>query len=271
MIIDGKKITEEIKESLKQEILKTNKKLKLAIVQVGDDPVSKKFIERKIKFAEEIGVKTKVYNLPADISTNKLRKKMAEICHIKQNNGVIIQLPLPVHINTQYILNSITQKKDVDVLSAKSLGDFTTGKSKVLPPVIGAIKNILDKHNIDVAEKNIAIIGAGILVGKPAMIWFINQGATVSALRMSTQNIPKYTKDADIIVSGVGKPSLIKPDMVKEGVIIIDAGTAFEKRKLAGDVDPAAAQKASIFTPVPGGVGPFTVAMVFKNLLELNK
>lgn len=260
VIIDGKKIAEEIKEFLKQEILKTGKKLKLAIVQVGDDPVSKKFIERKVKFAEEIGVKTKVYNLPADITTNKLRKKMAEICKISE--GVIIQLPLPAHINTQYILNSIPQKKDMDVLSEN--------RSKCLTPVVGAIKKILDKNNIDIAGKNVAVIGAGILVGKPAMIWFINQGATVFALRRSTQNISKYTKEADIIVTGVGKPGIIKSDMVKEGVIIIDAGTAFEKGKLAGDVDSAVAQKASIFTPVPGGVGPLTVAMVFKNLLELN-
>lgn len=254
MIIDGKKMAEEIKNSLKKEIEASAKKLKLAIVQVGEDPISQKFIERKIKFAEEIGIKTKVYKLPADITTNKLRKKMAEICYIKENSGVIIQLPLPQHINTQYILNSIPQKKDVDVLSEN--------RSKCLTPVVGAIKKILDKNNIDIAGKNVAIVGAGILVGKPAMIWFVNQGATVFVLRRSTQNISKFTKEADIIVSGVGKPNLITADMAKEGVIAIDAG---------GDIDPKVAEKSSLFTPILGGIGPITVATVFKNLLELNK
>ncbi|MFH1956026.1 MAG: bifunctional 5,10-methylenetetrahydrofolate dehydrogenase/5,10-methenyltetrahydrofolate cyclohydrolase [Patescibacteria group bacterium] len=256
MIIDGKKIAEEIREFLKNELIESGKKLKLGIICVGEDPVSQKFVEKKVKFAEEIGVKTKLYNLPADISTNKLRKKMAEICHPPTggNDGVIIQLPLPKHINIQYILNSIPQKKDVDVLSEN--------RSKVLTPVVGAIKEILNRNNIDIKNKNVVILGAGILVGRPAATWFINQGATIFVLRSSTKDISKYTKEADIIISGVGKPNLITADMVKEGVIIIDAG---------GDVDPVVAQKASIFTPVPGGVGPLTVAMVFKNLLELNK
>ncbi|MBU2109758.1 bifunctional 5,10-methylenetetrahydrofolate dehydrogenase/5,10-methenyltetrahydrofolate cyclohydrolase, partial [Patescibacteria group bacterium] len=254
MIIDGKKIAEEIKNSLKKGFEASGKKLKLAIVQIGEDPISRKFIERKIKFAEEIGVKTKVYNLPADITTNKLRKKMAEICHIKENSGVIIQLPLPQHINTQYILNSIPQKKDVDVLSEN--------RNKCLTPVVAAIKEILDRNNIDIKNKNVVILGAGILVGKPAAIWFINQGATVSVLRSSTPNILKYTKEADIIVSGVGKPNLIIADMVKDGVIAIDAG---------GDIDPKVAEKSSLFTSILGGIGPITVAMVFKNLVELNK
>ncbi|MFH1457091.1 MAG: bifunctional 5,10-methylenetetrahydrofolate dehydrogenase/5,10-methenyltetrahydrofolate cyclohydrolase [Patescibacteria group bacterium] len=269
MIIDGKKMAEEIKESLKGEIVKSGKKLKLGIVQVGENSVSQKFIERKVKFSEEIGVKTKIYNLPAEITTNKLRKKMAEIC--KLVDGVIIQLPLPQHINTQYILGSIPQKKDVDVLSAKSIGDFVVGKQNVLPPVVRAIRKIFVKNNIEIVGKNVVIIGAGLLVGKPAMIWFINQGATVFVLRRLTQNIFKFTKEADIIITGVGNPGLIKPEMVKEGVIIIDAGTAMEKEKLSGDVDLSVASRASIFTPVPGGIGPLTVAMVFKNLLALNK
>lgn len=252
MIINGKKIAEEIKESLKKEIEASGKKLKLAIVQAGENPVSQKFIDRKMKFAEEIGVKAKVYNLPQDITTNKLRKKMAEIC--KNSNGVIVQLPLPEHINTQYILNSIPQKKDVDVLSEN--------RSKVLTPVVGAIKEILDKNNIDIKNKNVVVLGAGLLVGKPAMIWFMNQGATVSVLRSSTKDISKYTKEADIIVTGVGKPNLITADMVKEGVIAIDAG---------GDIDQKVAEKSSLFTPIRGGIGPITVAMVFKNLIILNK
>lgn len=259
MIIDGKKIAEEIKATLK------GNGLKLAIVQVGDDEASNKFIRQKVKFAKDIGAETRIYELPQDISTSQLRKKMAEISHISENDGVILQLPLPPQIKTQYVLNGIIMNKDVDVLSSRFFGDFATGHSKILPPVVGAIKLIFEKYNIDVRGKNIIVVGTGRLVGKPAAIWLINQEATVSVLNEYTPDILKFTRDADIIMVGTGKPGLIKPDMVKEGVIIIDAGS------LVGDVDPAVAEKASLFTPVPGGVGPLTVVMVFQNLIELNK
>lgn len=280
MLIDGKKIVEEIKNSLKEEISKSGKKLKLAIVQVGEDEVSKKFIERKVKFAEEIGVKTRLYNLPAEISTSQLRKKMAEICHIKENDGVILQLPLPKHINTQYVLNGIIPKKDVDVLSSRAFGDFVTGHppagGKILPPLVGVIKEIFERFKIDVMGKNVVVIGKGILVGKPIANYFINLGATVSVLNSQTPNPNSYTLMADIIISGVGKSHFIKPDMVRDGVIIIDAGTSSSTSSgrlgsLVGDVDPSVEKKASLFTPVPGGVGPTTVAMVFKNLLVLSR
>jgi len=259
MLIDGKKLAEEIKTTLKGD------GLRLAIVQVGDDEASRKFIERKEKFAKDISVETRVYNLSSDISTTELRKKMAEISHILENDGIILQLPLPGHINTQYVLNGIVSKKDVDVLSSRSFGDFATGRSKILPPVVSAIKIIFEKYNVDVSGKNIVVIGAGRLVGKPVATWLINQEATVSVLNEFTPDISKFAKEADIIISGAGKPGLIKPEMVKEGVIIIDAGS------LVGDVDPKVAEKSSLFTPVPGGIGPLTVAMVFKNLIELNK
>lgn len=271
MIIDGKKIAEEIKNSLREEILKSGKKLKLAIVQVGENEVSKKFIERKVKFAEEIGIKTRIYNLPEEISTSQLRKKMAEICHIKENDGIIIQLPLPKNINTQYALNSIVLKKDVDILSSRSFGDFATGRSKILPPLVGVVKTIFEKYNIEPAGKNIVIIGRGILVGKPIASWLINEGATVSVLNSKTKDISKFTKEADIIISGVGKPGLVKPDILKDGVVVIDAATSIKDGKLIGDFDPSTAEKSLLFTPVPGGVGPITVAMLFKNLIELNK
>lgn len=263
MIIDGKKISEEIKNILNGK--SAGRRMKLAIVMVGDDEASKKFIERKEKFAKDVCVETRVYNLPADISTTELRKKMAEISHIKENDGVILQLPLPSQINTQYVLNGIIAKKDVDVLSSRAFGDFATGRSAILPPVVGVIKEIFDRNKVEVKGKNIVVVGAGKLVGMPASVWLINQGAMVSVVNEFTPDISKFTKEADIIISGAGKPGLIKPEMVKEGVIIIDAGS------LSGDVEPGVAEKASLFTPVPGGIGPLTVAMVFKNLIELNK
>jgi methylenetetrahydrofolate dehydrogenase (NADP+)/methenyltetrahydrofolate cyclohydrolase len=259
MIIDGKKIAEEIKNTLR------GGGLKLAIVAVAPDEASKKFIEKKEKFAKDIGAETRIYEFPEDISTSQLRQKMAEISHIKENNGVILQLPLPKNINTQYVLNGIIPAKDIDVLCSRAFGDFATGRSKILPPVVAVIKIIFEKYKVDVQNKNIAVVGAGRLIGKPAAIWLINQEATVSVLNEFTPDISEFTKKADIIISGAGKPGLIKPDMVKDDVIIMDAGS------LVGDVDPAVAEKSSLFTPVPGGIGPLTVAIVFKNLVELNK
>lgn len=287
MIIDGKKMAGDIKNSLKIEIESLRKKLRLAIVLVGGDDISKKFIERKKKFGEAIGVDVRVYNFPKDISTTELRKKISDIARIKQNDGVVIQLPLPKHINIQYILDSITLKKDVDMLSSRALGELASGKFKILPPVVGAVHEIFERHDVDIKGKNIVVFGAGRLVGKPLLMWLINVGATVAVVDEFTKNPDYYSKNADIIITGVGKSNLIRADMVKEGVIVIDAGTSIEvfpqgvslkagqgevRPQIKGDVDfDNVSKKASLITPVPGGVGPLTVAILFSNLIVLNK
>lgn len=271
MIIDGKKLAEEIKAKLKAEVLKLRKKLRLAIIKAGEDKVTEKFLEQKKKFGSAVGIDVRVYDLPADITTNKLREKLAEIAHIKENTGVIIQLPLPKQINTQYILDGIIPEKDPDMLSSKSVGLFSSGRSKILPPVVGAIKYIFNKNNVDVKGKKVTVIGAGRLVGKPVATWLINQGAAVTVLDENTKDISKFTKDADIIISGAGVPKLINSDMVKEGTVAIDCGASESAGRLLGDFNPKVAEKALLFAPVPGGVGPLTVAMLFKNLVELAK
>lgn len=294
MLIDGKKIAEEIKISLKEEVAKLNKKLRLAVVYVGENLASAKFIERKKKFGLEIGIDLRVYKFPEDISTNQLRRKISEIVHIKQNTGVIIQLPLPSQINTQYILNSVPSEKDPDALSARSLGNFVAGKSLLMPPVVGAIKIIFEKYKIDYKNKYVVLLGAGNLVGKPAALWLLNEKATFTVVRSSTENPEQFLKKADIIISGIGKPQFITGDMVKDGVVVIDAGTssasiptsdirhpegelsvpcgAGPMSGLVGDTNfDSVSPKASYITPVPGGVGPITVAMLFQNLVEVIK
>ena len=292
MITDGRKIRDEIKERLKEEVRNIHECLRLAIVLVGENPVSLSFIEEKKKFGREIGIDIRIYKFDEVISTTALRDKLAEIVHIKQNTGVIIQLPLPPQINTQYILNSVPSLKDIDVLSSRALGDFYVGKRSVLPPVVGAIKTILEHINLGVnpigltcgineiqnfiIEKKVVIVGAGRLVGKPLAVWFVNLGAAVSVLNKNTKDIAKFTRDADILISGVGKPRFITADMVKQGAIALDCGTSVEKtdagEKYSGDVDfEEVKEKAAYITPVPGGVGPITVAMLFKNLVELAK
>ncbi|OGS53190.1 MAG: hypothetical protein A2Y20_02680 [Firmicutes bacterium GWF2_51_9] len=282
MIIDGKNLAEEIKNSLKDEVSKIGKKIRLAVIQVGKNPVTEKFLEQKKLFGGAVGIDVRMYELPENVSTNQLREKLAEIVHIKENTGVIIQLPLPkqinphtklfgVGVNTQYILDGIIPEKDPDMLSSKSIGLFSSGRSKILPPIVGAIKYIFDRNNVDVKGKQVTVIGAGKLVGKPVATWLINQGAAVTIIDENTIDPTLHTMGADILISGVGEPNLITADMIKDGVIAIDCGTSEANGKVVGDLDPKIADKASLFTPVPGGVGPLTVAMLFKNLVELAK
>ncbi|KKQ88053.1 MAG: Bifunctional protein FolD [Candidatus Curtissbacteria bacterium GW2011_GWC2_38_9] len=271
MIIDGKAIAEKIIISLREEILRSKKKIRLAVIEAGSDLVMKKFVEQKKKFADAIGVDVRVYEIPVDISTNKLREKVSEVVHIKGNNGVIIQLPLPKQINTQYILDAIIPEKDPDMLSSKSWGVFMADKSRILPPIVGAVKVILDENKIDLKGKNILVVGQGRLVGKPIATWLLNQKATISVIDENTSDASNFIIQADVIISGAGKPKIIKPEMVKEGVMAIDCGTSESEGQISGDFDPEVAKKASIFSPVPGGVGPLTVAMLFKNLIELSK
>ncbi len=271
MIIDGKKLAEDIKVSLKEAISMSKKSFRLAIIKVGENPITEKFLEQKKKFGSVIGVETRIYDFPESISTNQLRKEVSEIVHIRENDGVIIQLPLPKNINIDYILDAIPPKKDPDMLSSKSLGSLVSGRSKILPPIVAAIKHIFDKNNIEIKGKKVAVVGAGRLVGKPSAIWLINQGASISVSDENTKDISENTKDADIIISGAGKAKLITPDMVKDGVIIVDCGASESAGQISGDVDPDVAPKASFFTPVPGGVGPLTVAMLFQNLVNLGE
>lgn len=271
MIVDGKKLAEEIKSSLKKKILALDKKPRLAIVKVGNNLVTEKFLKQKTKFASDIGAEIRIYEFPENISTSKLRKEVSKIIHIKENSGIIVQLPLPKHINADYIADTLPVNKDPDLLSSKSAGLLLSGRSKILPPVVGAVKSIFTAYGVKLTAKHAVVVGSGKLVGKPIAIWLINNGATVTLLNSKSENIEHYLSVADIIVSGVGKPKIISPDLVKNGVAAIDCGTSESEGALLGDIDTAVADKASIFTPVPGGVGPLTVAMLFSNLVELGK
>jgi len=280
ILFDGKKLSRKILSEFKETVVGMTEKFRLGIVVVGGNPAVKSFIAQKRKAADDVGIDTRVYPFPAEITTNELRKRISEIVHEKRNSAVIIQLPLPGHINTQYILNSVPPEKDADVLSARAVGNFSVGKSPIMPPVAGAIKALFEEYGIDYKNKYIVILGAGNLVGKPTALWLLNEKATFSVIRSATRHPEEFLRQADIIISGIGKPGFITGNMVKDGVVLIDAGTSESEgpstglgiKKLVGDADfDSVSAKCSYITPVPGGVGPLTVTMLFKNLVTLSK
>lgn len=267
-LLEGKPIADEIKARLKEAIAGMQAKPRLAIVMVGDDAESKKFIELKEKFAREIGAETRRYEFPADITTNQLRLRMRDLVHEARNDGVIVQLPLPAHIDTQGVLNAIVPEKDVDVLSARAVGDFQVGKSKIAPPVVAAIKTLFGKYGIyvrgpDGHSKRVVVVGYGRLVGQPVSVWAKREGAITTVIADPDQFNTEIIQNADIVISGAGVSNLIRGEHVKEGAIVVDA---------ASDVDfDSVSKKAAYLTPSVGGVGPLTVAFVFQNLLTLKK
>jgi len=271
MIINGKKLAQEIIEELKKERKKISKKIRLAVVLIGNNPASLSYIKQKERVAKEIGIDTRIYQYIDSIKTKELRKKVGEICRVTYNRGIIVQLPLPPSINTQVVLNAILPQKDPDVLCEKNLGGFYTNRLQILPPVLASIKYLLEKYKIDIEGKNILIIGRGRLVGKPASLWFINQRATVITANSKTKDLREFINKADIIISSAGKHGLITGDLIKKGVVIFDAAVVSEDGKLKGDCDNSVKDKAGLITPVPGGIGPLCVAFLFKNLLELVK
>jgi len=267
IILDGRKLAEEILEKLKKEA--EGKNLKLAVVLVGEDPVSLIFVRGKEKACTKIGIDFELFRFPQTIKQQDLEKEIKKIA--EDVSGLVIQLPLPKEINNREILNLIPLEKDVDVLSQEAFEKFKAGNSLIIPPVVAAIDCLLKEYKIDLKNKKIVLIGLGKLVGLPLSIWLAQKGIDFSVVDKSTENAGRIIKKADVIISGVGKPGLVTGAMVKEGAIVIDAGSALQDRKIVGDVDfSSVSKKASYITPVPGGVGLLTVALLLSNLIKLN-
>jgi methylenetetrahydrofolate dehydrogenase (NADP+)/methenyltetrahydrofolate cyclohydrolase len=270
-ILDGRKSADKILEKLEKEIKNRRLKLRLAIVLVGNGAVSKIFIRGIENASRKVGIDFKLFKFSAKINPQRLKKEIEKIVKNPKNSGVVIQLPLPKKFSPEEFLNLIPQEKDINVLSEKSLGKFYQGTLKILPPTVEGILELLKNYKIKIIGKDIVIIGAGRLVGFPLAIQLLKEKATVSALNEFTKDTPSFTKKADILISGVGKSNLIRGNMIKKGVVIIDAGTTMKNGKLVGDVNfKSVFKKASFITPVPGGVGPMTVACLLKNLVKLN-
>ena len=262
MIVDGKKIAEEIFFDLEIERARFDRDLFLGILATGNNAVIDSFVRIKERAAERLQVTLVRESITEEMTADEVELMIADLAG--RTDGIIVQLPLPIGMDTDGVLAAIPREKDADGINPLTLEPERIARA----PVVEAIREILQRNGIDVESRKACVVGAGRLVGKPAALWLKHEGADVRVIT-DVESSREELQNADIIVSGAGEPGLIKPDMIKEGCVLIDAGTSEAGGRIAGDADPACAAKCSLFTPVPGGVGPIAVAMIFKNLFAL--
>lgn len=263
---DGRKIRDDILLLLKNKISIMSKKPTLAVVLVGNSPVSEKYVQLKQKFAKKIGVNFVLIKFDRKTTQKIITNKILALNDDNSIDGIMIQIPLPEHINRDEVILTVDRNKDVDGLYT-CLGLESSVKSPIVFAVLKAIK--MSKKNIK--KSNIVIVGCGFLVGKPLYNYFTKISKKVMVVDTNTPNPQNITKKADIIISAVGKPNFIKKNMVKKNVVLIDAGTSEVNGDLLGDIDPKVFDIASYYTPVPGGIGPVTIAMLLQNTVHLSK
>lgn len=273
-IIDGKLVSENLLDNLAKEISKLDKKPSLAVIIVGEDPASKIYVNLKKKKAIELGINSQVIEMSADTTQDELLNTIDILNNDECINAILVQLPLPKHIDKNAVLEKITPLKDVDCFHPYNAGQIATGnKPYVYPCTPNGILRLLEFYNIAVEGKNVVVVGRSNIVGRPMAQMFLNKNATVTICHSKTENLGQITAGADILVSAVGQKKLIKAEMVKESVVVVDVGmNRDDNGKLCGDVDFGnVSKKASFITPVPGGVGPMTICSLMLNTFDLYK
>ena len=272
-ILDGKKIAEGIKEKIAGEIAGWKKKPGLATVLVGDNPASKVYVSMKNVACKKYGFYSREIHLPESISQKQLLEKVAELNKDNAIHGILVQLPLPEHIDENAILSAITPEKDVDGFHPVSLGKLIQGNPSFVPCTPRGVIHLIKFTGEKLEGKHAVVIGRSNIVGKPTAILLLQENCTVTVCHSRTTNLAEEVKKADIVVAAVGKPKLVTKEMVKQGAVVIDVGTTkLSDGRLCGDVDfDGVKEKASWITPVPGGVGPMTIAMLLQNTFEAAK
>ena len=273
-LIDGKLVSKKILENLSDEILFLSKKPCLAVIIVGDDPASKIYVNLKKKKALELGINSIVEEMSASTTQEELLNKIEQLNNDDKVNAILVQLPLPKHIDTKIVIEKINPIKDVDCFHPYNMGHIATGcKPYVYPCTPKGIIRLLEYYNIPIEGKHAVIVGRSNIVGRPMAQMLLNENATVTICHSKTKNLEEITKTADILISAVGQKNLIKAGMVKDGVVVIDVGmNRTDNGKLCGDADFYNVEpKASFITPVPGGVGPMTICSLMQNTFDLYK
>lgn len=275
-LISGKEVSEYIQQKNKAQVEELNKKgitVSLAVIIVGDDPASKVYVNNKKKACEKAGIVSYEYALKESTSQSELMELIYELNKRDDVNGILCQLPLPGHLDESAVINAIAPEKDVDCFHPVNVGKLIVGDGKLLPCTPAGIMEMLKYENIQVEGKNCVVIGRSNIVGKPMSALLLNANGTVTTCHSRTENLSEVTREADILVAAVGRPLFVKEDMVKEGAVVLDVGIhRNEEGKLCGDVDFSSVEpKAGYITPVPGGVGPMTIAMLMSNTVTAAK
>ena len=266
-------MSQRIKDELKNEVAELKNKgicPGLAVIIVGDDPASRVYVNNKKKACEEIGILSEEYALSAETSEEELLSLIEKLNNKKEINGILVQLPVPKHINEETIINAISPQKDVDAFHPVNVGKIMVGNFDFLPCTPAGVMELIAESGIDVSGKECVVVGRSNIVGKPQAMLLLHKNGTVTICHSRTKDLAAKTKNADILVAAVGIPEFIKGDMIKAGAVVIDVGiNRVADKKLVGDVEFESAEKvASAITPVPGGVGPMTIAMLMKNTVK---
>lgn len=269
-IIDGKLVSQKIKDELKVKIEKykaeAGKDITLAVLLVGENPASQVYVRNKIKACEYVGIKSLSYYLPENVTENEVKELVLSLSNDNSVNGILVQLPLPKGIDEDAILNLIPAEKDVDGFSSENVGNLLLGKETTVACTPFGVIKLLEEYNVDLTGKNAVVIGRSNIVGKPMAMLLLQKNATVTVCHSKTKNLSSIVANADVVVAAIGKPNFVTSDMVKDGAVVVDVGINRVDGKLVGDVDfESVSKKASLITPVPGGVGPMTIAMLMEN------
>lgn len=275
-IIDGKLLAKRTKEELKKECDKLKEEgitPKLAVIIVGDNPASKVYVRNKSKACNEVGIEYQEYTLGVETKQEELIGLIQKLNQDNEINGILLQSPLPSHLNINEAFKTITYIKDIDGFTPSSVGKLCIGEDTFVSCTPYGIMKMFEEYNINLEGKEVVILGRSNIVGKPLIQCCLQKNATVTVCHSKTENLQKHTKRADILISAIGQPKFVKADMIKDGAVVIDVGiNRDENGKLTGDVDfENVEKKASYITPVPGGVGPMTIAMLMNNVIKATK
>ncbi|WP_077326891.1 bifunctional methylenetetrahydrofolate dehydrogenase/methenyltetrahydrofolate cyclohydrolase FolD [Virgibacillus siamensis] len=272
-VINGKELAQEIRKEMKEEVLQLKEQgitPHLTVILIGDDPASKSYVRGKEKASYETGISSELIELPSSTTEKELLNRIDDLNHDDNVDGILVQLPLPSHIQEQHVIEAISPEKDVDGFHPISIGRMMTGKDTFLPCTPNGIITMLKSRNIQLEGKHAVIIGRSNIVGKPVGQLLLNENATVTYCHSRTKDLMEHTTTADILIAAVGKPNVIDAKYVKDGAAVIDVGiNRLDDGSLTGDVDfDSVKDKASYITPVPQGVGPMTITMLLKNTIK---
>ena len=272
--IDGKLLAQKIREKVKQEVLELKQKgitPGLAVIIAGDDPASRVYVNNKKKACEDVGIYSEEYSLPAETTQDELVELIQKLNEKPEINGILLQHPTPKHLNERSAFNVIAPHKDVDGFHPINMGNLCLGEDGFVPCTPAGVMEMLKEYNVEVSGKECVILGRSNIVGKPQAFLLLKENGTVTICHSKTQNIVEICKRADILIAAIGKAKFVNGDMIKSGAVVIDVGMNRdeETKKLVGDVDYESVKEvASLITPVPGGVGPMTIAMLLKNTVK---